>query len=100
MTIRSGSRRRYRGDTPRPPARSRRQRFLSALTAVFLLGGLASARAAGSDPAPELGGLGLSLGGLLGKALDATELLGPARLGRLRVPGDVRVLVVSSGPDK
>ncbi|MGH9009644.1 MAG: hypothetical protein ACRDYF_07325, partial [Acidimicrobiia bacterium] len=80
--------------------RSRRQRFLSALTAVFLLAGLAGARAEGPDPAPEPGGLGLSLGGLLGKALDATELLAPSRLGRLRVPGEVRILVVSSGADK
>src|SRR2546422_669028 len=78
----------------------RRQRFLSALTAVFLLGGLAGAHADGPDPAPEPGGVGLSLGGLLGRALDATELLAPARLGRLRVPGDVRALVVSSGADK
>src|ERR1044071_1669606 len=82
------------------PRRSRRPRFLSALTAVMLLGGLAGARAEAPDAPAEPGGLGLSLGGLLGKALDATELLAPARLGRLRVPGDVRVLVVSSGADK
>src|SRR5688572_15559311 len=80
--------------------RSRRQRFLSALTAVFLLAGLAGARAEGPDPAQEPGGLGLSLDGLLGKALDATELLAPSGLGRLRVPGEVRVLLVSSGADK
>ena len=99
--FRSGSRRRYRGDTPRPPGRrSPRQRFVSALTAVFLLAGLAGARAEGPDPAQEPGGLGLSLDGLLGKALGATELLAPSGLGRLRVPGEVRVLLVSSGADK
>ncbi|HKY76288.1 MAG TPA: S8 family serine peptidase, partial [Acidimicrobiia bacterium] len=102
MLIRSGSRRRYRGDTPRPPGtrRSRRQRFVSVLTAVFLLAGLAGARAEGPEPAQEPGGLGLSLDGLLGKALDATDLLAPSGLGRLRVPGEVRVLLVSSGADK
>ena len=99
--FRSGSRRRYRGDTPHPPGRrSPRQRFVSALTAVFLLAGLAGARAEGPDPAQEPGGLGLSLDGLLGKALGATELLAPSGLGRLRVPGEVRVLLVSSGADK
>src|SRR5215210_1757922 len=76
------------------------QRFLSALTAVLLLGGLGVARAEGPDPAPETGGPGLSLDGLLGKALDPTELLAPSGLGRLRVPGEVRVLLVSSGADK
>ncbi|MDQ1514629.1 MAG: hypothetical protein QOE80_459, partial [Actinomycetota bacterium] len=90
-----------------------RPRFLAALTAGFLLAGVAGAvadggpaapnsastAAAGSDPAPDPGGLGLSLGGLLGRALGGTELLAPAGLGRLRVPGDVRILVVSSGAD-
>src|SRR5689334_22603911 len=80
--------------------RTRRQQFLALLTAGLLLGGLAGARADGPDPAPDPGGLGGSLGGLLGRALGTTELLAPARLGRLRVPGDVRVLVVSSGADK
>ena len=81
--------------------RTRRLRFLATITTGFLLAGLVVARAeAPSDPAPEPGGLGLSLGGLLGRALDATELLAPSGLGRLRVPGDVRVLVVSSGADK
>ena len=80
--------------------RTRRPQFLALLTAVLLLGGLVGARAEGPDPAPDPGGLGLSLGGLLGRALGGTELLAPARLGRLRVPGDVRVLVVSSGADR
>jgi hypothetical protein len=80
--------------------RSRRQRFLSALTAVFLLAGLAGARAEGPEPAPEPGGLGMSLDGLLGKALDAADLLAPSGLGRLRVPGEVRILLVSSGADE
>jgi hypothetical protein len=80
------------------------------VTAGFLLAGAAGAVADGSPPAPnsagsdasgaDPGGLGLSLGGLLGKALDATEQLAPSVLGRLRVPGDVRLLVVSSGADK
>ncbi|MDQ1498902.1 MAG: hypothetical protein QOI86_2242, partial [Actinomycetota bacterium] len=99
--------RRLRGFTSLPQGR---QRFLAALTAGFLLAGAAGAvadgapaapnsAAAGSDPAPDPGGLGLSLGGLLGRALGGTELLAPAGLGRLRVPGDVRILVVSSGAD-
>ncbi|HEV7534749.1 MAG TPA: hypothetical protein VGP90_03890, partial [Acidimicrobiia bacterium] len=92
----------------------RRQRILAALTTGFLLAGVAGAVAdgapaaprpagpapAGSEPAPDPGGLGLSLGGLLGRALGGTELLAPATLGRLRVPGDVRILVVSSGADQ
>src|SRR2546423_10271148 len=89
---------------------TRRRRFLAALTTGFLLAGVAGAaadggpaapRSTGSDPGPGPGGgLGLSLDGLLGRALGATEQLAPAGLGRLRVPGDVRILVVSSGADK
>src|SRR4051812_8673479 len=90
----------------------RRPRFLAALTTGFLLAGVTGAVAggppaaprspapAGSEPAPDPGGLGLALGGLLGRALDGTGLLAPATLGRLRVPGDVRILVVSSGADQ
>ena len=84
--------------------RTRRQRFLAVLTAGLLVAGGAGAGASGpdpgSEPAPEPGALGLSLGGLLGRALGPSELLEPSSLGRLRVPGDVRVLVVSSGADQ
>src|SRR5579872_2475087 len=80
--------------------RTRRQRFLSAVTAGFLLAGVTaavaddgrtpdSASSTGAGASAEPGGLGLSLGALLGRALGATDLLAPARLGRLRVPGDV-----------
>ncbi|HET9770497.1 MAG TPA: hypothetical protein VFS16_06385, partial [Acidimicrobiia bacterium] len=79
---------------------SRRRRLLSALTAGLLLAAMPGAGAEGPEPAPEPGGLAASLGGLLGKALGTAELLEPDRLGRLRVPGDVRLLVVSSGADK
>ena len=115
------SRRNHRGPAGWRPGG--RRRVLAALTAGFLLAGAAAAGAddgsppAGSaDPgrsesAPDPGGgggggqeeppsLGLSLDGLLGRALGATELLAPAGLGRLRVPGDVRVLMVSSGADR
>src|SRR5438552_10646479 len=86
-----------------PRTRRSRPRFLAVLTTAFLLLGIVGAVADGGSEAPpaaDPGGLGLSLGGLIGRALGASELLEPARLGRLRVPGDVRVLVVSSGADK
>ncbi|HZQ77814.1 MAG TPA: S8 family serine peptidase [Acidimicrobiia bacterium] len=81
------------------------------MTAGFLLAGVTaavaddgrtpdSASSTGAGASAEPGGLGLSLGALLGRALGATDLLAPARLGRLRVPGDVRVLAVSSGADR
>ena len=73
----------------------------AALTAGFLLAGPIGAVA---DGPPAAGGsaesLGSSLGGLLGRALESTELLAPEGLGRLRVPGEVRLLVVSSGADQ
>src|SRR5687767_8206674 len=79
---------------------SPRRRLVCVVTAALLLAGVQGAGAEGPEPAPEAGGVGPALGGLLGKALGAAELLAPAGLDRLRVPGDVRVLVVSSGADK
>jgi hypothetical protein len=85
---------------------SRRRKFLALLTAgVLLAGGAGAVADEGPEPAPDRsapdpGGLGLSLGGLLGQAIGTTELLAPTGLGRLRVPGEIRVLIVSSGADK
>src|SRR5688500_14357155 len=79
---------------------SRRRRLLCVVTAGLLLAGVPGAGAESPEPAPDAGGVGQTLGGLLGKALGTAELLEPAGLGRLRVPGDVRVLVISSGADK
>src|SRR5438093_2417887 len=75
----------------------RARRLLAALTAGLLLVGAGVATA--DAPAPGgLGGLGLDE--LLGRARRAADLLGQEGLGRLRVPGEVRVVVVSSAVDR
>src|SRR5437762_12999793 len=86
---------------------ARKTRWLATLCAVALGAGLTSAATAapsrpaaqGSGPGP-VGALGLTLDRLLGQSLQAPDVLGAAGLGRLRVPGDVKVLMLSSGIDK
>src|SRR5947209_156387 len=99
-------------------------RWLAAFCTVVMVAGVSAAAAAKSPPRPERpshgaakaqaapepapphpdapspGALGLSLDRLLGGALDPGDLLGTAGIGRLRVPGGVRVLVLSSGIGK